>query len=60
VILIMRWFINYLRQCFCQHDFNKEIIEVYYSNFGVTSDFPEYHKVILECKKCGYHIKYKK
>jgi hypothetical protein len=57
----MKEIINYLRQCFCKHDFNREEVAVYDQNlFGIISELPIYHKVTLECKKCGYHIKYKK
>jgi hypothetical protein len=51
----MRWLINYLRQCLCKHDFEREEITVYnqYSR-------PSYYEVHMECKKCGYHTKYKK
>jgi hypothetical protein len=54
----MRWLINYLRQCFCKHEFTRDQISVFnaYSN----SNRPDYYEVHFECKKCGYHKKYKK
>lgn len=51
----MRWLINYLRQCFCKHDFDKEEITL-------VNDLNEAVniKVSLFCTKCGYHKSFKK
>lgn len=54
----MRWLINYIRQCFCNHEFEKEEIKVFY--YGNDSNRPSYRDIHLECNKCGYHKKYKK
>lgn len=54
----MRWLINYLRQCFCNHEFNRDEIRTFYYNNN--SNRPDYITVHMECKKCGYHRKYKK
>jgi hypothetical protein len=51
----MRWLINYLRQCFCQHDFEKDIVYHYYDN---DYSIPDKMTVHMTCNKCGYHIKY--
>lgn len=48
----MRWLINYIRSCFCEHDWELLSHEV--------SDRAEYsfklrnQKWIYRCKKCGY------
>lgn len=47
----MKWLINYIRSCFCKHEW-----ECIASNIAVyDSDFdrlPLYHKNIYVCKKC--------
>jgi predicted nucleic-acid-binding Zn-ribbon protein len=54
---MMRWLINYFRQCFCKHEFDREEIATYASNFDRRP-----HKIVVHmtCNKCGYHTKYKK
>ena len=53
----MRAIINYIRQCFCKHDF-KLIKEAYiYSDFG--GDMPIGCRRVYHCKKCGYVQKMK-
>ena len=49
----MAWLVNYIRQCFCKHDF---LVEEGY----VTSDewSKEGRVVYMRCKKCGYHQKH--
>ena len=50
----MRWLINYIRSCFCKHDW--ELI----FHGEVTTEFgSHYHNKIYRCKKCGYSKKYK-
>lgn len=49
----MRWFINYIRQCFCKHEFDTEEYNAYRS-FHHANDI----KVITTCKKCTYHKSY--
>lgn len=49
----MRWLMNYLRQCFCRHDFKtEEHPNVQYDGWSwtVTGD-----RVSLLCSRCGYH-----
>jgi len=49
----MRWLINYVRQCFCKHDFkSEELWHSHTSDFGYSREGP---KISLLCKKCGYH-----
>ncbi len=47
----MRWLINYIRSCFCKHDWEL-ILDEYIC--GGTSRCKVYR-----CKKCGYSRKYK-
>lgn len=54
----MRWIINYLRSCFCKHDWEKEeiIIDNYKDEWGGSKT--NWPKVSATCKKCGYHKSY--
>jgi hypothetical protein len=55
----MRWLINYLRQCFCKHDFNIE--EMAYVRIRYGGDEKIKNIVVSQtCKKCGYHKGYYK
>ena len=47
----MRWLIDYIRSCFCKHDW--ELIF-----HGEVRDGGAYYW-IYRCKKCGYSKKYK-
>jgi hypothetical protein len=50
----MRWLINYIRQCFCKHDWSIE-------QGTVTDDWGgRWTKVYMRCKNCGYHQKHNK
>ena len=51
----MRWLADYIRQVFCKHDF--EVNEYSYTVDG-TFSYRQGVKVLLRCKKCGYHKKY--
>ena len=47
----IRWLINYIRSCFCKHEW-----ELLGTNNVYGSDFdkrPLYHQWIYRCKKCG-------
>ena len=52
----MRWLINYIRSCFCNHDwemiFNKSV-------YGEDKSVPIAHVKVYRCKKCGMSKKYK-
>ena len=49
----MRWLINYIRQCFCKHDW--ECLESNIKIWGSPNDkYPIYHQWTYRCKKCGY------
>ncbi len=50
----MRWLINYLRECFCKHDFEitqQKQMRAWVKGWQKTDDI----KVFYICKKCGYH-----
>lgn len=50
----MRWLINYIRSCFCKHEW--EMIfdaEVHY-DYGSIKHYKTYR-----CTKCGYSKRYK-
>lgn len=53
----MRAIVNYIRQCFCKHEwqFLKEV-SVFPDAF---SDMPYKSRQIYRCKKCGYVQKVK-
>lgn len=52
----MKWLINYIRSCFCTHDFELiKYIEVY-NNFY---DTPVGYEWIYRCRKCGHVQKIK-
>jgi hypothetical protein len=53
----MKWFINYLRECFCKHEFDRREIATF-DQFS-SGNRPAYYTIHLECKKCGFHKKYK-
>ena len=54
---VMRTLINYLRSCFCKHEFNllKET-ECYYN---AEDKLPAYRRQTYMCPKCGYVKKIK-
>lgn len=49
----MRTIINYIRSCFCQHDW-----ELIY-DVVVKGIYDDYHCKTYRCKKCGYSKQYK-
>lgn len=45
----MRWIVNYIRSCFCKHEWEM----VFYTH--VTTDLGnDYSVKTYRCKKCGY------
>lgn len=49
----MRWLINYIRSCFCKHEW-----ELIHDTF-VCGDFHSYYCQTYRCVKCGYSKRYK-
>jgi hypothetical protein len=67
----MRWLINYIRSCFCKHEWEYETfdeIKVDRPPYGMycVGDAAIPHKIIVgqtvsaTCKKCGWHRSYRK
>ncbi len=52
----MRWLINYIRQCFCKHDFDiKECSAIGFSPVYGENLKNKIIRVDMLCPKCGYH-----
>lgn len=51
---MFRWLINYLRSCFCKHDW-----ELIFNGTVKEEGYGFYHCKVYRCKKCGYSKKYK-
>lgn len=49
----MRWLINYIRSCFCEHEW-----ELIFNTF-VHGAMNNYDCKVYRCKKCGYSKRYK-
>ena len=54
--IIMRKFINYIRSCFCKHEWEL-IIDNTGNNKYLNRDYIATYKV-YRCKKCGHSMKY--
>ena len=51
----MRWIINYIRSCFCKHEW-----ELIFCDEGIDATFrTKFSNKIYRCKKCGYSKRYK-
>lgn len=50
----MKWLINYIRSCFCKHDW--ELIKVInrYDEFSIRQNMVSGCTYVYRCKKCGY------
>lgn len=53
----MRFIINYIRSCFCKHDWELIADAKIYSDDN--DKYPHSSIKIYRCKKCGYSKKYK-
>lgn len=49
----MRWLINYIRSCFCKHEWELIIDNYTYPALGQN------RTKVYRCTKCGYSKKYK-
>lgn len=50
----MRKLINYIRSCFCKHEWELlKDMDVYDTLFDEKGIYPDYHEWIYRCKKCG-------
>lgn len=52
----MKWVKNYLRLCFCRHNFEHIRTAHYYTKY---SDIQHEEVIIYRCNKCGYVQKIK-
>lgn len=48
----MRWLINYIRSCFCRHDWESLGEHSYYRDDA--SAMPVRRVDVFRCRKCGY------
>ncbi|OGH75940.1 MAG: hypothetical protein A3A89_00370 [Candidatus Magasanikbacteria bacterium RIFCSPLOWO2_01_FULL_33_34] len=53
----MRWLMNYLREVFCKHDWEREEVKATLKD-TYTGDYKTDIRVSSTCKKCGYHKSY--
>ena len=53
--------INYIRKCFCKHDFvfQDKVAETVKEDFGNTVK-KTFIRTSVHCKKCGHHFSYNK
>lgn len=52
---MIRWLVNYIRQCRCKHEWVKEeAVARYRDSFGGIRNV----RVVMTCKKCGWRKKY--
>lgn len=47
----MRWLINYIRSCFCKHEW--EQLRKDLAVYGSSLEMPIYYETVYRCKKCG-------
>lgn len=53
----MRWLINYIRSCFCKHEWELlDKTEVWSSDMGLK--YPINRIFLYRCKKCGMEKRY--
>lgn len=51
----MRWLINYIRSCFCKHEWEK----IFEGRVTTDNEGSYYIMKGYRCTKCGYYKKYK-
>lgn len=57
----MRWLINYIRSCFCKHEWElifDTTLQGFYLD-GTPYEYPVGRIKTYRCKKCGMERKYK-
>ena len=50
----MRWLINYIRSCFCKHEWELIRSVDIYSSFSISKNMARGHLDVYRCNKCGY------
>lgn len=51
----MQWIINYIRSCFCKHEWEL----IFDTSVKGQWSWESYNVKVYRCKKCGYSKKYK-
>ena len=51
----MRWLINYIKSCFCSHEW-EHVIRVKHMSYEMMK--PIGYQDVYRCKKCGYVKKF--
>lgn len=54
---MIRWLMNYWRQCRCEHDFLIETFDVNAEINDMLDRGKVNELVYMRCKKCGFHTK---
>ena len=55
----MKRLINYIRSCFCKHDWELIFDTYAYGLYGTSYEYPLYRMKTYRCKKCEIEKKYK-
>lgn len=58
----MRWLINYIRSCFCKHEWELIFNNGFYSRSvatGKMDECPYRTEKVYRCKKCGIEKRYR-
>ena len=50
----MRWLINYIRSCFCKHEWELLQIINHKNEFSIRYDMICGRTYVYRCNKCGY------
>lgn len=50
----MRWLINYIRSCFCKHDWELLSEKTVWDGDNPRAKYPMGTKWTYRCKNCGY------
>lgn len=53
----MKWIINYIRSCFCEHEWEHITTNKIWTS--KSDEMPSEYHIIYRCKKCGYVQKIK-
>lgn len=58
----MRWLINYIRSCFCKHEWELIFHNDIYSTdpyTGKPNKYPDRSEKVYRCRKCGIEKRYR-
>lgn len=51
----MRWLINYIRSCFCKHEWE----QIFFTRVKNAFSGSRWYEKVYRCKKCGIEKRYK-